>query len=89
MPLVDSGVRGLVHLAGREAVSWHDVLLRAKELGDLPGTVMAQKADELDRPAKRPANSALTSVVIDEGSGIPAMPSLDEGIRKVLGDVGA
>ena len=89
MPLVDSGVRGLVHLAGREAVSWHDVLLRAKELGQLPGEVVAQKADELDRPAQRPANSALTSVVIDEGSGILPMPLLDEGIGKVLQDVGA
>jgi dTDP-4-dehydrorhamnose reductase len=86
LPLVDSGIRGLVHLAGPEAVSWHDVLVRAKRLGELPGEVVAQKADELDRPAKRPANSALTSVVL--GDAVPAMPPLDDGIRKVLSDVG-
>ncbi len=89
LPLVTSSIRGVVHVAGTEAVSWHDALLRAKDLGGLPGEVVAQKADELPRPAKRPANSALTSVVVGEGSGVPPMPSLDEGIRKVLSDVGA
>jgi dTDP-4-dehydrorhamnose reductase len=74
-------------LAGPDAVSWHEALLRAKELGSLPGEVIAQKADELARPAERPANSALTSVMLEDE--VPPMPSLDEGIRKVLSDVGA
>ena len=87
LPLVMSSLTGLVHLAGPETVSWHDALLRAKELGDLPGEVVAQKADELARPAPRPASSALTSVVIEEGMGVAPMPSLDDGIRKVLHDV--
>ena len=87
LPLVSSGVLGVVHLAGPEAASWHDVLVRAKELGDLPGDVIAKKADELDRPAKRPPYSALTSVRLDE-SKVPPMPSLDDGIRRVLADVG-
>ena len=85
LPLVSSGVRGLVHLAGPEAVSWHDFLVRAKELGDLPGEVVPQKAEELDRPAKRPANSALTSAIL--GDEVPPMPPLDEGIERVLADV--
>jgi dTDP-4-dehydrorhamnose reductase len=89
MPLVTGSFQGVVHLAGPETVTWHEALLRAKELGDLPGEVVAQKAEELSRPAPRPASSALTSVIIDEGSGVPPMPSLDEGIRKVLSDVGA
>jgi dTDP-4-dehydrorhamnose reductase len=87
LPLVGSGVRGVVHLAGPEAASWHDVLVRAKGLGELPGDVIAKKADELDRPAKRPLYSALTSVRLD-GSKVPPMPSLDDGIRRVLTDVG-
>jgi dTDP-4-dehydrorhamnose reductase len=87
LPLVGSGFRGLIHLAGREAVSWYEALVRAKELGELPGGVAAQKAEELDRPAKRPANSALTSAVLDDIE-VPPMPSLDEGLRKVLLDVG-
>ena len=88
MPLVTGSFQGVAHLAGPDTVTWHDALLRAKELGDLPGEVVGQKAEELARPARRPANSALTSVVIDEGSGVPPMPSLDDGIRKVLRDVG-
>ena len=85
MPLVISSVRGIVHLAGPDVVSWHEALVRAKQLGNLPGEVVAQKADELDRPARRPANSALRSTYGDE---LPRMPSLDDGIRKVLADVG-
>jgi dTDP-4-dehydrorhamnose reductase len=86
IPLVDSGLRGLVHLAGRNPASWYEVLSRAKELGALSGEVVAQKADELDRPARRPANSALTSVKLT--GAIPPMPQLDEGIKKVMADVG-
>jgi dTDP-4-dehydrorhamnose reductase len=89
LPLFTGGVRDVVHLAGSETVSWHGALARAKELGDLPGEVVAQKADELARPARRPVSSALASVVLDEDSGVPPMPPLDEGIRKVLSDVGA
>jgi dTDP-4-dehydrorhamnose reductase len=83
LPLVRSGLRGVVHLAGPEAVNWHQVLSRAARLGSLPGEVLEQKADELARPAPRPANSALTSVRL-EGAGIPAMPPLDQAIREVL-----
>ncbi len=87
MPLVESGTRGMIHLAGEGPVTWFDALVRAKELGGLPGDVVSQKADELQRPAKRPANSALTSLRLEETS-VPPMPPLDEGIRKVLSDVG-
>jgi dTDP-4-dehydrorhamnose reductase len=87
LPLAAGDLRGLVHLAGPEPASWYEVLVRAKALGDLRGEVVAQKADELDRPARRPANSALTSVILT-GALVPPMPPLDEGIRKVLADVG-
>jgi dTDP-4-dehydrorhamnose reductase len=88
LPLATGDLRGLVHLAGPEPASWYEVLVRAKALGDLRGEVVAQKADELDRPARRPANSALTSVILTGGL-VPPMPPLDEGIEKVLADVGA
>ena len=87
LPLFTSSIRGVVHVAGAEAVTWYDALLRAKELGGLPGEVVAQKAEELARPARRPNNSALTSMGVD-GAHVPQMPSLDEGIRRVLRDVG-
>ena len=88
IPLAESGATGVVHVAGPEAVTWHEVLVRAARLGDLGGTVVEQKADELGRPARRPANSALTSVVLPT-TGVPAMPPLEEGLRRVLRDGGA
>ncbi|MGH2691178.1 MAG: dTDP-4-dehydrorhamnose reductase [Actinomycetota bacterium] len=87
LPLTTGDLRGLVHLAGPEPASWYDVLVRAKALGDLKGEVVAQKAEELNRPAKRPSNSALTSVILT-GGAVPPMPPLDEGIERVLRDVG-
>ena len=88
LPLVATGLRGVVHLAGPEATTWHDVLTRARELGDLPGAVLEQKADELDRPAPRPANTSLTSVVLP-GTAVPPMPPVEDSLRRVLADVGA
>jgi dTDP-4-dehydrorhamnose reductase len=87
VPVIESGLRGVVHLAGSEPATWFEVLARAKSLGGFPGEVVQQKADELDRPAPRPKNSALTSVVL-EGTGVPPMPPLDEGIGEVLAGVG-
>jgi dTDP-4-dehydrorhamnose reductase len=86
LPLIESDVRGIVHLAGPEATTWHDVLVRAKRAGGLAGDVPEQKADEVGRPAPRPANSSLTSVVLS-GTRVPAMPPLDEAIERVLSDV--
>lgn len=86
LPVAASGLRGEVHLGGPEPVTWHDALTRAKVIGDLPGEVVEQKADELGRPAPRPANSALTSVVLPE-SGVPPMPPLDDALREVIARV--
>jgi dTDP-4-dehydrorhamnose reductase len=83
VPLIESEPWGIVHLAGPEPSTWFDVLVRAKALGELPGEVVEQKADELDRPAPRPRNSALTSVVLPT-TGVPPMPPLDEGISEVV-----
>lgn len=86
VPLVQSGVRGVVHLAGPEPTSWFDLLARATKIGDLPGDVVEQKADELGRLAPRPRNSALTSVVLPD-TDVRPMPPLDEALREVLADV--
>jgi dTDP-4-dehydrorhamnose reductase len=86
VPVIESGIRGVVHLAGPEATTWFDLLVRARELGDLTGTVLEQKADELGRLAPRPRNSALTSVVLPE-TNVTRMPTLDGALREVLLDV--
>jgi dTDP-4-dehydrorhamnose reductase len=83
LPVVETGIRGVVHLAGPEACTWFDGLTRAKAIGDLPGEVVPRKAAELERPAPRPRNSAITSVVLP-GTGVAPMPPLDESIRQVV-----
>ena len=75
--------RGVVHLAGPEPTTWHEVLTRAREIGGLRGAVVEQKMGDLDRPAPRPANSALTSLVLP-GYWVAPLPPLDEAIREVV-----
>ena len=84
--LAASPLRGTVHVAGPRVTTWYDVLVRARELGDLPGEVVEQKAADLDRPAPRPANSALTSVVLPEAGVVP-LPPLDEALEEVIAAV--
>ena len=83
VPLVVSGVRGVVHLGGPEVTTWHDLLTRAVDLVGLSGEVTEQKADELGRPARRPANSALTSLVLSSATVRP-MPPLEEALGEVI-----
>jgi dTDP-4-dehydrorhamnose reductase len=83
VPLVLSGQRGVVHLGGPEITTWHDLLTRAVHLAALPGEVTEQKADELGRPARRPANSALTSLV-PHPPEVRSMPPLEEAVGEVM-----
>lgn len=81
--LVQSGHRGVVHLGGPEVTTWHDLLTRAVQMAALPGEVTEQKSDELGRPARRPANSALVSLVLRE-MDVPAMPPLNEAVEELM-----
>lgn len=83
VPLALTGRRGVVHLGGPEPATWFDLLSRAKGLGELPGEVSEQKSGDMGLVAPRPTNSALRSVVLEEGE-IPAMPPLDEALRELL-----
>jgi dTDP-4-dehydrorhamnose reductase len=83
LPLLVSGRTGTFHLGGPERLSFHDLLSRAKALGDLPGELVEQKVGDLDRPAPRPVDSSLTSLVSEE-AGVPAMPPIDEALTDLL-----
>jgi dTDP-4-dehydrorhamnose reductase len=87
MPIVLSGTRGVVHLGGPEVTTWHDVLVRAVDGLGLPGEVTEQKADELGRPARRPANSALASLVLPI-PGVSPMPPLEQAVNELMEIVG-
>jgi dTDP-4-dehydrorhamnose reductase len=86
LPAVLSGHRGVLHLGGPEITTWYDVLAEAIRTAGLPGEVTEQKADELGRPARRPVNSALTSLVL-ERTDVPPMPPLEEAVHEVMGRV--
>jgi dTDP-4-dehydrorhamnose reductase len=84
LPLLLAGRPGTYHMAGPERASWFEVLQRARRLGDLPGSVREQTAQELALPAPRPADAALTSVLLP-GLPVPPMPPLDDSLLGVLG----
>jgi dTDP-4-dehydrorhamnose reductase len=87
VPLLLTRRWGTYHVAGPEATTWFDVLGRCKAIANLPGDVSEQHAETLNLLAPRPANSALTSVLLP-GLRVPPMRPLDDALAELLGRVG-
>jgi dTDP-4-dehydrorhamnose reductase len=82
-----TGLPGTFHVAGPEATTWHDVLLRCKAIGGFSGEVLGQRAADLGLSAARPAMSALRSVRLPSTDVTP-MPPLDDALASVVASVG-
>jgi len=83
VPLALTHRFGTYHLAGPEPTTWFDVLRRCVAIADLPGEVVAQRAEELVLPAPRPSDSSLTSVFLPNLAVAP-MPPLDDALAAFL-----
>jgi len=83
LPLVLTQRFGTYHLTGPEAATWHQILVRCKELGGFPGAVHPQRTVDLRLPARRPRSSALTSVFV-KNLGLSPFPPLREAIEDLL-----
>ena len=81
--LLDTGLRGLVHVAGSEPTTWFDLLARARDLAGLPGELVEQRSADLSLSAPRPRNSALASEVLPV-PGVQSLPPLEEALRELL-----
>ncbi len=83
LPLVLTGRFGTYHIAGSEAVTWFDVLGRMRAAMGMEAEIEPQRSDDLALPARRPRNSALTSVFAGE-VGLEPMPALDVALKEFL-----
>jgi dTDP-4-dehydrorhamnose reductase len=70
---------GLYHMAGSGYCSWHELAREVVALAGLPVEVEPITSAELDRPAKRPAFSALVSE-----RPIPRLPHWAEGVAEAV-----
>lgn len=71
---------GIYHVTHRGAATWNAFARKIFEVTGKPMVVEACTSAEFPRPAKRPANSVLASVRLEQ-AGVPSLPSWEEGLQ--------
>ncbi|MDT8271827.1 MAG: dTDP-4-dehydrorhamnose reductase [Desulfomonilia bacterium] len=69
MILVELDARGTYHLCNRGRATWYDLAKKAVEFAELDTEVVPVSSQEFPRPAKRPANSILSTKKFTEITG--------------------
>jgi dTDP-4-dehydrorhamnose reductase len=83
-----SGRFGTYHRTNRGACSWFDLAAETFRLAGMDVDLQRQHSAELDRPAPRPSWSVLSNRHT-ELTGFRTMPSWQDGLRRVLQELGA
>jgi dTDP-4-dehydrorhamnose reductase len=82
--LVQAGARGLVHVSGGGACSWHELAVAALGLAGVEAPVEAVQAADLNLAASRPPYSVLDNGRY-QGFGLPAMRPWRDALSASLG----
>jgi dTDP-4-dehydrorhamnose reductase len=78
--LIESASYGIHHMAGEGSCSWYEFAMEIFRQAEVVTRVMATTSDMMERPAKRPANSAL----ISRRSAPIKLPPWERGVSDYL-----
>ncbi len=79
--LIENDARGIFHVCNRGKASWYDLAKKAVEFAGLPTQINPVTTDNFPRPARRPANSVLSSMKFTDATGklMPIWPAALQG----------
>jgi dTDP-4-dehydrorhamnose reductase len=89
LDLLDRGAGGLVHVANRDACTWHEFACEIVRQAGLNTPIHPCTTADFPRPARRPANSVLDTGLFERITGRPLRPWRDALTAFLRGDGGA
>ena len=84
--LIRANAHGIVHAAGSGACTWCDFAREIVSLAGLETRVTAITSDELERPARRPANSTLDTTKLRGLTGF-SFPDWRDSLKTFMGEM--
>jgi dTDP-4-dehydrorhamnose reductase len=85
--LIRTGITGVVHVTNAGTCTWYDFARTILELTGMTATLVPVASSEYPMKARRPANSALTTVRL-VGEGGPPLRRWDDALRAYLAQKG-